>query len=782
MFGLENIHLDWQELGFARPWALWLLLALPFLVLLMVRAEVLSRRAVKALIAQRLQPLLSTQVNWGARRLIGGLRILGLAALLLALAGPRMGYREVERESRGLDIIFLIDTSRSMLAQDVKPDRLTRTKLAALDLAEALKGDRLALVAFAGGGFLQVPLTVDYVAMRESIQDLDTDVIPTQGTNFGDALRLAIDAFGNSDKHSRAIVIFSDGEEWSGEADDEVKTLANQGVPVFTVGVGTTEGAPIPEHDRYGNTAYHKDSGGQIVQTKLEEAKLEDIAKKTGGEYLRLEETPRLADVLKNSLKRVDSEAASVTSREPLERFQWPLGLGIALLVLAQLLGDRRERQGLLARGGARRNESAAEPPVPLSGVPTPARVVTRGLVIAFALGIVTGRSHQAMAVSLGEQAVELQKSGKDKEALELYRKQLEKSPDSPLAGQLNFNAGVAAFKAGKTDEAIRGFSQSLLSEDHNLQEQSHYNLGKSFFKKGADARQASPEETVKDWEKAVEQYENTLKLNSQNTKAQANLDYAKKQLEELKKQQEQQKPQDQKQKQDQKKDDQKQDKKDQDQKKDQQSGGQQNQDQPQKDQPQKGQGQKDQKDQPGQDQQAKNDSQKDGQQGKQDSQQQKPGSQDGKGQQAQNDKDKGQEGSPSKPEDQKQGQGDKDDQAKPKPDSGQGNVADNKQQPGGQKGEDQKKDQPSVDDSAKQDGQKPGEDSKGQASQDFQASSNKPEGGESKGEEAQALARGPVAMTQKEASSLLDSLEADEAKGTILESRSTRRPPGKDW
>jgi Ca-activated chloride channel family protein len=763
----DTITTAMSALAFARPWVLLGLLALPVLLFLLWRAERLSRRAVGALVAQRLLPLLSTQVNWGARRAIGGLRVLGLALVIVALAGPRMGYVEVERETRGLDVILAVDTSRSMLAQDIKPDRLTRTRLAALDLAGALKGDRLALVAFAGGGFLQVPLTVDYLAMRESIQALDTDVIPTQGTNFADAIRLALDAFGNADQQSRAIVIFSDGEECSGDVAAQVRELTSRKIPVFTVGVGTAEGGPIPVKDDYGNQQYHRDANGKIVQTKLQEPSLQELAQQTGGEYFRLEETPRLAEVLQERLQRVNSDASTVTNREPLERYQWPLAAGLILLVAAQMLGDRRERPAVLARSGARRTAIPAEPPVPrpparrggfrkrmLRNLRRTVDPVSRVLLVG-ALAIAL--APRAEAKSLGEQALDFQKQGNDAKALELYQQQLRKDPGSPLADQLNFNAGIAAFKQGKTDEAIRGFSQSLLSENKGLQEQSHYNLGKSFFKRGADEKTKDPKAAIEDWERSVEQYQNALKLNSENTKARANLDYTRQQLEELKKQQPPQNQQKQdEQKQDQEKENQ-QDKQDQQQKQE-QKDKQDEEKQDEQDQEKRGGGEKqddknlggggskvesDQQQKPGE--QAQNEGQKDGQQSKEQNEQ-------------------------ARKEDEQTGPGNQ------RPEKGEDHKA------GEEEGE-YRKDQkitPSIDDTAKKEDQpKPGQGGEVQASP-----SNESGQEQSKGDEEKAVAAlsEPGRMTRQEAASLLESLNSDEANGVILESRSGRNPPGKDW
>src|SRR4030095_7657033 len=193
-----------------------------------------------------------------------------LAFVLISLARPRWGYAYDEVKRKGLDIILAVDTSRSMLSNDVQPNRLERVKLATHDLITQLRGDRIGLIAFAGRAFVQAPLTIDYDAAIESINDLDTKTIPEGGSNISEAIALATQTFGKSAMGNRALVIFTDGEELSGDAVNEAKKAADAGVKIFTIGVGTPQGSLIPVTGDDGQTSFVKDSSGQVVKSKLD--------------------------------------------------------------------------------------------------------------------------------------------------------------------------------------------------------------------------------------------------------------------------------------------------------------------------------------------------------------------------------------------------------------------------------------------------------------------------------------------------------------------------------
>src|SRR5882672_8041864 len=231
---------------FGVPQWLWGLLLIPLLIALFVRSEQRGLKRLQEFVSARLLPQLAGTVNRPRRMIRFGLQLLGLALAIVSLAQPRWGYTFEDVKRKGLDLLIAVDTSRSMLSNDVQPNRLERVKLAVQDLVNELQGDRVGLIAFAGRAFLQAPLTIDYEAEVESINDLDTKTIPEGGTNISEAINLALNTFGKSAAGNRALIIFTDGEELSGDAAKVAKTAAEAGVRIFTVGVGTPQGSLIP--------------------------------------------------------------------------------------------------------------------------------------------------------------------------------------------------------------------------------------------------------------------------------------------------------------------------------------------------------------------------------------------------------------------------------------------------------------------------------------------------------------------------------------------------------
>src|SRR5438309_8474770 len=270
---------------FGAPAWLWALLLIPLLIALFVRAERGALRRLQEFVSARLLPQLAGTVNRPRRMIRFGLQLLGLALAIVSVAQPRWGYTFEDVKRKGLDLLIAVDTSRSMLSNDVQPNRLERVKLAVQDLVNELQGDRVGLIAFAGRAFLQAPLTIDYDAVVEAINDLDTKTIPEGGTNISSAISLATQSFGKSATGNRALIIFTDGEELSGDATKTAKAAADSGVRIFTVGVGTPEGSLIPITGEGGATGFVKDSNGQVVKSKLDEKRLKEIAETTGGFY-----------------------------------------------------------------------------------------------------------------------------------------------------------------------------------------------------------------------------------------------------------------------------------------------------------------------------------------------------------------------------------------------------------------------------------------------------------------------------------------------------------------
>jgi Ca-activated chloride channel family protein len=494
---------------FGAPHWLWALLLIPLLIALFIRAEHRGLRRLQEFVSARLLPQLAGTVNRPRRILRFALVLLGLSLALISLAQPRWGYTFEDVKRKGLDLLIAIDTSRSMLSNDVQPDRLERVKLATQDLINELQGDRVGLIAFAGRAFLQAPLTIDYEAVMESINDLDTKTIPEGGTNISSAIDLATQSFGKSAVGNRALIIFTDGEELSGDAIKSAKAAADEGVRIFAVGVGTPQGSLIPITSENGETTFVKDSAGQVVKSKLDEKPLREIAQAAGGFYVHLENGPRtMQQIYNEGLAKMQAAEIDVRlSRRPIERYDWPLGAAIMALALSILIGERK-------RVRAR------------TYVPSPVKATTATAALAVFF------CQFAFATAPGLKAYE---DGKFEDAYRHFQETLRAHPQSRAEDKLQFDSGAAAYKLKDYNKALESFSQALLSRDTGLQSKSHFNLGNTLYQRGEAEK--SDEKKLSDWTNALNHYEQTLKVEPENKEAKENYEYVKKKIEELKNQ-----------------------------------------------------------------------------------------------------------------------------------------------------------------------------------------------------------------------------------------------------
>jgi Ca-activated chloride channel family protein len=505
---------------FAAPHWLWAFTFFPLLLALALAAERRRAELIAKLVATRLAPRLAGTASRAKRWLRFALLLLGLAAVVLALARPQWGFTWEQSKRKGRDVLLVIDVSRSMLADDLKPNRLSRAKLAAQTLVGELQGDRVGVIAFAGTAFLQAPLTVDYGAVINSLRELDTEIIPQGGSNLEGALRAAREAFGKGESENRALVIFSDGEELDADAKKAIDELQEQ-VRIFCVGLGTPEGALIPVRKPGGGVEFVRDEAGQPVRSRLDESRLRAIAEATGGFYLPLQAgRPEMQRIVRDGLGQMtEQDIDARLSRRPIERYQWPLSAALAALGAALLIGERR-------RGSGRRRPLAA------------------ALLLPFA----------AQAKNAGIEAYQRQDyEGARKD----FAAQIERRPDSP---ELQFNLGAAAYKAGDYDAALGAFSRAVTSSDPRLRGKAAYNLGNTLFQRGQG--QADKAAKIAEWKNALQHYDEALKVAPQDEDAAFNRDVVQRliaQLEQEPPKQDEQKPDDKKQ--EEKKDEEKQDK-----------------------------------------------------------------------------------------------------------------------------------------------------------------------------------------------------------------------------
>jgi Ca-activated chloride channel family protein len=320
----------------------WLPLAIPLVWALFA---LLRRR--RAALAQLVDPALLGVLApaWNPARAKSRLvlRVLALALLVVALARPQWGFRWEEVRRKGLDLVVALDTSRSMMASDIKPTRLQQAKWGIRDLLRNLRGDRVGLVPFAGSSILQCPLTIDYAAFAMTLDDVYSGIIPKGGTAIEQALRTAVAAFPADRTADRVILLITDGEDHEGDPLALLPELKENDVRVYTIGIGTLEGEMVPAGD--GQGGYFKDRQGQIVKTALKEDVLQKLALGTGGTYVRSAPGDTgLERVFNESIANLKrSEQENRTAKIYEERFVWPIAAALLLLAWEALLSDRRK-------------------------------------------------------------------------------------------------------------------------------------------------------------------------------------------------------------------------------------------------------------------------------------------------------------------------------------------------------------------------------------------------------------------------------------------------------
>ena len=474
---------------FEHPNLLWLLLVIPPALAAFFWW---SERVKKKLLTQFVEPRLLAQLTTGLspqrRKWKYILLIAAVASLIVATARPQRGFDLEEVQQNGLDIVVAVDTSKSMLATDIAPNRLARAKLAALELMQTAKADRLGLVAFAGDAFLECPLTIDDTAFQQSVQALDVNTIPQGGTAIAAAINTALGTFKEKGNH-RALVLFTDGEDNDEGALEAAQNAAKEGLKIFTVGIGSADGTLVTMADANGNSDYIRDEKGQVVKSHLNEQLLQEIASATGGFYLPL----RGADTINTLYERGLAPLPKTESKEKLvrryhEQFQWPLAAAMVLLLVEFLFPERKK-----------------------SKVNMPS-VVVMGTVLLAPLC-----SQASPAAALRDYH-----SGNFTNALEQYTKLAEVQTNDL---RLIFNAGDAAYRATNFDLAQNLFQQVTLAPDLKLQQQAFYNLGNVQFQKAKQSKDLDGLE--QGFDAAAKIYERAVMLNTNDADAIYNYRFA---------------------------------------------------------------------------------------------------------------------------------------------------------------------------------------------------------------------------------------------------------------
>jgi Ca-activated chloride channel family protein len=492
---------------FAAPEFLALLWVLVALVVVRFIARVRRRRRAHTFSAEAIYPRLTPGLSGRRRGFRDALRLAAAAALVLALARPQFGQRLAIISREGIDVMVAVDTSASMLAEDLKPNRLETAKRAVVGLAERLRGDRLGVVVFSGSAFVQCPLTLDGKAVRLLIDAIGPEIVPDPGTAVGAAIDRATSAFASEERRFKALILFTDGEETAGDPIPAARRAADQGVRIFTVGLGAGRGEPIPVRNPKGAVVgYKKDRQGEVVVSRLDETTLMRLADIGDGRYFRA--TPALSE-----LDALYSEIDNMEKREIRggfhahyeDRFHWFAVAAFVLLALARLIGERRP-------------------------VASAVSALTAGLLLALAEPAAAAVGGVGSEVEKGNRAFD---RGEPEVAAEHYLRALSEDPDHP---EIHYNLGNALYVGERFTDAEAAYGTATPRADSSLAGPLSYNLGNALFRQQRYAE-------------AAEAYKNVLRRDPTDEDARWNLELALRRLaqqEEERKEQKQDQDQDQ--------------------------------------------------------------------------------------------------------------------------------------------------------------------------------------------------------------------------------------------
>ena len=331
---------------FAQAQYLFLLLLIPFFFLVFALVLRLRQKRIRRFgdenLVRQLMPSYAKGKAWVRLTLFA----LGFFFFVIGLSRPQIGAKLKEHETKGAEIMIVLDVSNSMLAEDYSPNRLDRAKLAIARLVDKLRDDRIGLIVFAGNSFVQLPITTDYVSAKMFLNSISTESVPVQGTAIGEAINTAMRSFSAQSEKSRAIIVITDGENHEDDPVAAAGQAAEMGVRVFTIGVGSPEGKPIPMDGEL-----LKDKEGNIVVTRLDEGVLKEVANAGKGVYVRAGNSEFGLNPIIDDIRRMEDEKySSIVFEEYDEQFMYFMAIALFFFVLEMLIGDRRSRRHLFKR------------------------------------------------------------------------------------------------------------------------------------------------------------------------------------------------------------------------------------------------------------------------------------------------------------------------------------------------------------------------------------------------------------------------------------------------
>lgn len=499
---------------------LWMLWLIPVVIGFYIWAFKRKKQLLDRFVSKELKARLLAGFSVSRQRAKAMLIVAALLFAMIALIRPKYGFHWEEVRRRGVDIMIALDVSKSMLAEDVSPNRLERAKREIIDLLNLIEGDRVGLVAFAGTSFLQCPLTLDYGAVRIFLDELDTELIPVPGTALGEAITEATDAFEENDKSSRVLILITDGEDHLGQPLAAAKKANEQNVKVYAIGIGQEGGAPIPD---LVNGGFKKDRKGEVVMTKLDEASLQQIALTTGGSYVRSVtgnlDLERIYKDIRASVEEKDLQSGRRKRFE--ERFQWPLFIAILLLLLEGVLHENRRI----------RPSRSFWSRVKLSKLGRKSKIA-----VLLLISLLYGNEDLARAQSWFKSKAS---QGEAAYATENYQEALVNLLDAQIEDPgnktLKYNLANTYYKMGEYEKAMGLYQDVSVNGEKSLSQKSLYNLGNTVYRQGK-------------LQEAVAFYQKALEVDPQDEDARHNLEFVreeiKRRLEEQKKRQQQQQQQ----------------------------------------------------------------------------------------------------------------------------------------------------------------------------------------------------------------------------------------------
>lgn len=321
----------------------WTLIIIPVIIVLFLIVQLWKRHTQRKFASEQLLKRLSP--NRSVFKSILKLVVLSLAfaCLSIAMVNPKIGTKLETVKREGVDIVFAVDVSKSMLAEDIAPNRLEKAKQLVTQIINNLASDRIGIIAYAGKAFPQLPITTDYASAKMFLQSMNTDMLSSQGTAIDEAIQLARTYYNDEEQTNRVLIIISDGEDHNNIAINVAEEASEEGIKIFTIGVGEPKGAPIPIKQNGIVLNYKKDNQGETVITKLNEETLIEIADEANGEYINGNNTSEVVETIRDILNRMDKkefEAKEIAEYE--DQFQWFLAFGIFFLVIDIFLLERK--------------------------------------------------------------------------------------------------------------------------------------------------------------------------------------------------------------------------------------------------------------------------------------------------------------------------------------------------------------------------------------------------------------------------------------------------------